>query len=80
MAKKFNERFRKGTLGFKIVWLSIVYVFLFVALLSPFILIEGASKVLAIILLSVLTVAYVFILLLYIWDWIKAKYQIEDKK
>ena len=78
--KKIKDYFRRGTLGFKILFLTFIFVFLIVAILSPFILIEGSNKILAIILVVVVSSIYVIMLLIYIWDWLKEKYQSDDDK
>ena len=71
--KKFKESFKRGRLGYRILITTFIYLFLLVAELSPFILIKDSNKVLAIILVSITTVAYIFIILVYIWDVIKEK-------
>ncbi|MGI6675569.1 MAG: hypothetical protein ACOX26_03765 [Bacilli bacterium] len=78
--KKIRDYFRRGTLGFKILFLTLIFVFLVVAILSPFILIEGSSRVLATILVVVVSSIYVLIILIYIWDWLKENYQSDDDK
>lgn len=57
----------------KIIILSFIYLFILVSFLSPFIAIEGSNKTLGFIIAGILTLAYLFILLVFLWDWIKSK-------
>ena len=57
----------------KIIFLSFIYLFILVSFLSPFIAIEGSNKTLGFIIAGLLTLAYLFILLVFLWDWIKSK-------
>ena len=57
----------------KIIFLSFTYLFILVSFLSPFIAIEGSNKTLGFIIAGILTLAYLFILLVFLWDWIKSK-------
>lgn len=57
----------------KIIILSFIYLFILVSFLSPFIAIEGSNKTLGFIIAGLLTLAYLFILLVFLWDWIKSK-------
>ena len=79
MKNKLAPYFRRNTLGFKIVFLTIIYLFLLIAALSPFIFIKESSKTLAIILFVAISLIYFVILLLFNWDWFKNKYDSNDK-
>lgn len=57
----------------KIIILSFIYLFILVSFLSPFIAIEGSNKTLGFIIAGILTLAYLLILLVFLWDWIKSK-------
>ena len=57
----------------KIIILSFIYLLILVSFLSPFIAIEGSNKTLGFIIAGLLTLAYLFILLVFLWDWIKSK-------
>lgn len=72
--KNIGRYFKKGTLGFKILFLSLIFVFLSVSVFSPFMLIDGANKTLGIVLLCIIVFVYLLILINYVWDWLKAKY------
>ena len=69
----FFSYFRKGTLGYRIFLLTLIFAILFVSIFSPFMLVEGSNRTLGFILLGILAFIYVFILLIYIWDYLKNK-------
>lgn len=59
----------------KITYLSFIYLFLIVSFLSPFIAIEGANKVLGFIIAGIITLIYLLVLIIFLWDWLKQKNQ-----
>lgn len=59
----------------KIIYLSFIYLLIIVSFLSPFIAIEGSNKVLAFIIAGILTLIYLLVLLVFVWDWLKEKNQ-----
>lgn len=65
--KKINKMVKK------ILFLTFMYLFILISLLSPFIVIEGANKVLGYILAGIITLIYLFILLILFWDWFKTR-------
>lgn len=71
--------FKRGKLGYRILIISFVFIFILIAELSPFIFLKDANMVLAIILVSITAAAYILIILLLIWDHLKTKYNVEDK-
>lgn len=70
MAKKRISKTAK-----KIIYLSFIYLFIIVSFLSPFIAIEGSNKVLGFIIVGILTLVYLLVLLVFVWDWLKEKNQ-----
>lgn len=78
--KQLADSFKRGKLGWKIIWLTLIFLVLFVSIFSPFMLIEGANKTLGIILLVILGFIYIFVLLIFLWDWLKSKVSDEEKK
>lgn len=61
----------------RVIFISFIYLFVMVSFLSPFIAIEGSNLTLAIIIAGILTFIYLLILLVYLWDWLKAKAKAE---
>lgn len=84
MDKKIKEKiknsFKKGGLGWRITWTTLIFLILFIAIFAPFILVEGANETFSIILLTIFIFAYVFIILIFIWDWLKQKNEDKNKK
>lgn len=59
----------------KVIYLSFIYLLIMVSFLSPFIAIEGSNKVLAFIIAGIITLIYLLVLLVFVWDWLKEKNQ-----
>lgn len=57
----------------KIMLISFIYLFVLITFLSPFITIEGSNKMLGYIIASILTLFYLLIMLIFLWNWIKIK-------
>ena len=66
---KNNKKLKKH--GKKLLFITFIYVFVFVSILAPFITIEGANRTLGYILLGVLSFIYLLILVVCLWDWLK---------
>lgn len=78
MANK-RKLFKRGSTSFRILIISFIYVFLLISFLAPILLVKDYSKVFAIIVVAVISVAYIFAVLMIIWDYIKTKSKEEDK-
>lgn len=75
--KKTNKKlFRHGSTSYKILILTGVFLFVIISFLSPFMLVEDSNKTLALIISICLFVVYLLILLIFIWDHIKAKLEL----
>lgn len=57
----------------KVLVLSFIYIFVIISFLSPFISIEGSNKTLGFVIAGIITLLYLFTLLVFLWDWIKGK-------
>jgi len=77
--KSLQDAFKRGKLGWKIIWSTLIFLILFVSIFSPFMLVEGANKTLGIVLLCILGFVYAIILLIFIWDWLKEKVSDDQK-
>lgn len=80
-SKKKNGKLKiltKGTIQFKIFWLSVAFLLLGVSILAPVGLSEGSNHILLIVLGSVFVVVYLLIVLLLIWEWWKSAHQITN--
>ena len=71
--KNLQKYFKRGKLGWKLLWLTFIFSMLFVSIFAPFMLIESANKTLGIVLLSALGFIYIFLIFILIWDWLKEK-------
>ena len=71
--KKSNlgSYFKRGKLGWRILWLTFIFFLLFASIFAPFMLYENANRTLGLILLCVLGLVYLFIILIFVWDWLK---------
>ena len=68
-----SKYFRKGSTSYKILILSLAFVLLASSILAPIFLVENGSRTLGIILAFVLLIAYLLILLYFIYEWLKVK-------
>ena len=66
-----NKYFKKGSISYKILLLTIAFVLLSVSLLTPIFLVDGGNRTLGGIFASVLGITYVLILLYLIYNWAK---------
>lgn len=57
----------------KVLILSFIYIFVIISFLSPFIAIEGSNKTLGFVIAGIITLLYLFTLLVFLWDWMKEK-------
>lgn len=70
---------KRGKLVWKIMWLTFIFLLLFAFLFTPFMLYDNANRSIGLVLLCVLGFVYIFIVLLYVCDWLK-KRTIGDNK
>mgnify|MGYP004651717701 FL=1 len=68
---------KKNSLKKKVLLLTFIFLFITISVLSPFMLVEGANKKIGYILLGIIIVVYLFILLVYFWDWFKEHFSDE---
>ena len=69
--KKISKYFKRGAIGYRLSILTVAFIILLLSFLTPFMTIEGANKTIGIIIVIVLSVVYVFLIMLYIWDYMK---------
>lgn len=65
--------FKKGSLSYRLGLTTLVFLILILSFLTPFMTIEGANKMIGVIIAIVFGVIYVFLVLLTLWDAIKGK-------
>ena len=63
--------FKKGSTSYKILLLSIAFILLATSVLTPVFLVEGGNRTLGLILAIVLGVAYILILIYFLYEWMK---------
>ncbi len=67
----FGSYFKRGKLGWRILWLTFIFLLLFASIFAPFMLYENANRTLGLVLLCALGFVYIFIILIFVWDWFK---------